>query len=197
MRAARAALIVSMVLLGLGVGPAAAHGGEPEVLLDRTTGEPGDSVAIQVSGLAPGTEVELRLVSDADGGAISLGAGTVPASSDLDVQATIPPSVAPGAYVVEATGAGLVLTADLAIVAVGSPPEDEPDGRDEEDPLLAPLPSGWSRGNTGPGAAPRDPSPAPTTGAPFGAPVTAWIPVTLLLGLTLAIAAGVVVRRGG
>lgn len=188
---------MSLVLLGLGAGPVAAHGGEPVVLLDRTTGEPGDSVAIQVSGLAPGTEVELRLVGVADGAALPLGAGTVPASSDLDLVATIPPNVAPGAYVVEAIGAGLVLTADLAIVAVGSPPDDEPGGRDEEDPLLAPLPSGWSRGNTGAGPAPRDPSPAPTTGAPFGAPVNAWIPVTLLLGLTLAIAAGVIVRRRG
>lgn len=121
---------------------------------------PGDGVAVRADLVATGP-VALTLVG-IDGGRREVGSIEETDQGHFDVLVRIPVDLAPGPWTILAEVAGAPIGS--AVVQVGGDPVGAEDGgqggRDEDDPLLVPLPSGWQASRTS--------APATTTGSvPF------------------------------
>lgn len=70
---------------------------------------------------------------------------------DVTVPITLPAGLVAGSYTLEVVSDSITLGATLTVQGPPIEPDEDGGERDEEDPLLVPLPSGWGRGITGAG----------------------------------------------
>lgn len=163
---------------------AAAHGAEASVTIDPAMAQPGQTITVSIHGLEPGASCALHLASNGD--AVPLGATDADAEGDLTITIRLPVALTAGVYRLEARSGDVTLSAGLVIDGQPILPEEDDGERDEEDPLLVPLPSGWGRGVTGAGPPAPSVGPVPGAGAADPATASAWLLwVALAIGLAL------------
>ena len=143
LRAARRFLMASATAAVIWIPwavPAAAHG-ELVFQLGSERAAPGDVVEVR-GDLGAGTMVEIVLISTADGTRRSIATITDFEEGHFQAYVTIPVDQPAGSYLVEAGSESIAVRAPLTIA--GSAAEQGGERPDQDEPLLAPLPSGWS-----------------------------------------------------
>jgi hypothetical protein len=137
-------LAAAVGLLLLGVAPALAHGGEAALIVEQNVAPPGGVVAVRGEDLGSEAQVRLALFGPRT---VDLGAVTSDAEGHLFLAVAIPPDLPAGTYsLVATTAAGS--TAFAGVIVDGQAVIDGQGGqggRDEDDPLLVPLPPGWQQ----------------------------------------------------
>jgi methionine-rich copper-binding protein CopC len=197
---ARFAVLVGTVVLALWAAPSAvAHDEEPRLELGVERANPGASVTVRGSGFPYDASVALSIAD----GANARPAGTVEADVEgaFTMNLVLPKDLAAGTYAIRAEvdiGADHHVIPSLPFVVSGAPIEDGQDGdgrREEEDSLLAPIPSAVGAASSQVGVAPATPelaTPAAATPAlndPSGGRdvlVGALGAVAILAGVVLA-----------
>lgn len=158
--ASAAALVVA--------GSVLAHGGETSMNAEPALVQPGEAVAIRADLLTSGP-VTLNLVG-ADGSRRNVAVVEETNEGHFEVVVEMPPDVPIGVWTIVAEADGAVYGSTIVEVA-GTPLGAGEGGgqgpRDEDDPLLVPLPSGWQA----------DRSTPPTTSSPSTPPGSAFDPV--------------------
>jgi hypothetical protein len=193
LRAARrfltASAIAAVIAIPGGV-PVAAHG-ELVFQLGAERAAPGDVVEVR-GDLGAGSTVEIVLISTADGTRHSIATLTDFEEGHFQAYVTIPADQPAGDYLVEAGTESIAVRAPLTIAGFAAVEGGARPNQDE--PLLAPLPSGWpgyalESPAAGDGLGPvvdgggRDALPLP---AIFIALLVVLAPLVLLGGLRLA-----------
>ena len=175
-----AALLVSAAV--------SAHGGETFFVAEPTLVAPGSGVGIRADLLTSGP-VRLSLAAT-DGARRELGVVEQTEDGHFEVVFEVPKDLPVGHWTLLAEADGVAL-ASTTIEVAGTPMDTELGGqgeRDEEDPLLVPLPSGWqaSRSDapsaTGPAAA--DASVGSVDLVPFVSLAAAIIALAVLVART-------------
>lgn len=162
----------------------AAHDAEESLTIDPAVARPGETITVTVQGLEPGASCAFLLVSNGD--AVPLGSTPANAEGDLTIPIMLPVELSAGAYRLEVRSGDVTLSAGLVIDGPPILPEEDDGERDEEDPLLAPLPSGWGRGITGAGPPAPSGGPVPESGAAAPGTASGWLPwAALAIGLAL------------
>jgi hypothetical protein len=123
-----------------GAGPAAAHG-ELVFQLGSERAAPGDVVEVR-GDLGTGTTVEIVLISTADGTRRSIATLVDFEEGHFQAYVTIPTDQPAGDYLVEAGTESTAVRAPLTIA--GSAAQAAGERPDQDEGLLAPLPSGWT-----------------------------------------------------
>ena len=143
--ASAAALLLSATIL--------AHGGETFFIAEPSLVAPGEAVGIRADLLTSGP-VYLSLVGT-DGTRIEAGVVEQTEDGHLEVFLQIPTDLPTGHWTLLAEADGVAI-ASTTIEVAGAPVGEEVGGqgpRDEDDPLLVPLPSGWRAVRSDPPAA--------------------------------------------
>jgi len=138
MKKAIAILILSILLLaGLPIQLVQAHNGPARIEVGAERVAPGVALEVRGVNIAPEQPVTLTLV----GGGQEFGFGTVVGNEHGDFihVVTVPREAQAGAYTLRAFGINRVMVA-VPIVIVGSADEEQGQQREEEEPLLAPMP---------------------------------------------------------
>jgi hypothetical protein len=164
-------------------GSVLAHGGEDFLAVEPTLVPPGGGVAVRADLLTSGP-VRLSLVGT-EGSVRELGVVDETDEGHFEVLLQIPADLPAGQWTLRADADGAIIASTTLDVA-GAPvaEEDGEEGRDEEDPLLVPLPSGWQASRSGPpvaipaGTASR---PEPVDVVPFIALGTAVLALVVLV----------------
>ena len=123
-----------------GAVPTAAHG-ELVFQLGSERAAPGDVVEVR-GDLGAGSTVEIVLISTADGTRRSIATLVDIEEGHFQAYVTIPPDQKAGDYLVEAGTESIAVRAPLTIA--GSAAEAGGERPDQDEGLLAPLPSGWA-----------------------------------------------------
>jgi hypothetical protein len=123
-----------------GAVPVAAHG-ELVFQLGSERAAPGDVVEVR-GDLGAGSTVEIVLISTADGTRRSIATLVDFEEGHFQAYVTIPADQPAGDYLVEAGTESVAVRAPLTIA--GSAAEQGGERPDQDEPLLAPLPSGWA-----------------------------------------------------
>lgn len=135
-------LLLAMVV----VTTTLAHGGDGRVDLGSATVVAGGSVEVRLVSMAPGDELRVELIGSGQAVAtVSPESLVADADGDAVGAFNLPADLAPGQYVVRAIASDghaveTPLTVQAAVADGGVP-----GGREEDDPLLVALPSGWQR----------------------------------------------------
>ena len=170
---------------------ALAHGGPARLELGAERANPGVALEVRGINIAPEQPVALALVGA--GAEFSLGAAMGDTHGDFTRTIDVPREAAAGAYTVRAFGANrVVVTAPLTILGAAASDEEEGAQRDQDEPLLAPMP----RAGVEPEIQPARPA-APRAEPPAAPPVIAiplWLAVAIGVSLA-AIGLAVVLRR--
>jgi len=143
LRAARRFLTVSAIAAVIwipGAVPAAAHG-ELVFQLGSERAAPGDVVEVR-GDLGAGSTVEIVLISTVDGTRRSIATLVDFEEGHFQAYVTIPLDQPAGDYLVEAGTESIAVRAPLTIA--GSAAEVGGERPDQDEGLLAPLPSGWA-----------------------------------------------------
>ena len=132
--------LLGVLLLGCwmaGAPVAEAHNGPPRITLGAEWAAPGVALEIRGINIAPEQQVTLTLAGrDAD---YSFGSVMGDDHGDFTEIVTIPREAIAGAYIVRAFGANrVIVSAPLVIRGVAA--EEESEQRDQDEPLLAPMP---------------------------------------------------------
>ena len=125
----------------------AAHGGLARLMPDPAQVAPGGTITIRADDV--GADADLELSLRGINGEVALGNATADGLGHFVLPLALPSELPQGIYVVEGTF-GPVRVESTPITVVGQPiePENGADpqgGRDEDDPLLVALPSGWQQ----------------------------------------------------
>jgi hypothetical protein len=168
------ALFMLGTLLARAPAPARAHGGPPRLELNSGRLSPGGTLEVRGINIAPEFEVDVLLTGD--GWELILGQAEGDAHGDFMAAYVMPGDLAGGDYLVVVRGpAAIRVSAPLRIegnpVAAG---DAEGGIRDEDEPLLATLPPGWSPPTQAPAV-----QTAPTQTA---TPASLWPNVALAVG---------------
>ena len=155
--------------------------------VEPSMAQPGQTITVTVHGLEPGASCEVYLVLNGD--ALPLGSTAADADGDVTFPIGLPVEVSAGSYQLEVRSGGVTRSAGLVIDGPPILPEEDAGERDEEDPLLVPLPSGWGRGITGAGPPGPSGGPVPAADAPAPAAASGWLPWAALV-TALALLAG-------
>jgi hypothetical protein len=135
-----------------------AHGGETSFIVEPTMVPPGGGVAVRADLIVPGP-VLLTLIGT-DGSRVAAGVIEQTDQGHFEVMIMIPADLPAGHWTLLAEADGATIGSATLEVA-GAPVGVEEGGqgpRDEDDSLLAPLPSGWQASRSNP--------PAVTSSAP-------------------------------
>jgi hypothetical protein len=127
-------------------GPVTAHGGEPTLRVYPDRLRAGMALEVTAENVPPEAPVTLAL-RGGSGSWAELGSITSDPDGHLAGAVVIPPGTPTGTYLLGATWTGGGAPA-AALVVTAPSPAGEPlaqGERDEDDPLLAPLPAGWQR----------------------------------------------------
>ncbi|MGQ0604402.1 MAG: hypothetical protein ACT4QE_22200 [Anaerolineales bacterium] len=125
------------------VHTAHAHVGPPRLEVQYENVPPGATFEVRGVNLVPDTSITIVLVGQETTFTLSVAHGNE--HGDFTQVVELPVEAVAGQYVLQARVQDIVLvTAPLKIVGQAAAGEDEP-FRDEEEPLLAPLPAGWQR----------------------------------------------------
>jgi hypothetical protein len=188
LRAARRFLSAAALAAAIGIlgaHPVAAHG---ELIFQLGSERVAPGGVVEVRGdLGAGSTVEIVVISKADGTRRSIATLTDFEEGHFQDYVTIPADLPAGDYLVEAGTESIAVRAPLTVA--GSAAGEGGERRDQDEPLLVPLPSGWA------GYA----FETPAAGVPLG-PVPAasretWpIPPVVIAGLLLL---GAIVLLGG
>ncbi len=131
-------------------GSVLAHGGETFFAAEPALVAPGGGVAVRADLLTSGP-VRLSLAG-MDGSVVELGIVEETVEGHFEVLLQIPVDLPTGQWTLRALADGAEIASTTLQVA-GTPlggEEEGEGGRDEEDPLLVPLPSGWQASRSGP-----------------------------------------------
>lgn len=135
-RALAIVLILGWMMLRV-VPATVAHNGPPRIELGAERIAPG--VALEVRGVNIAPEQPVRLTLVGGGQEFALGTFVGDEHGDFTQIVTVPRDAPAGAYIVRVIGPNrLILAIPLAIV--GTADEDEGAQRDQDEPLLAPMP---------------------------------------------------------
>jgi len=177
-----------VVLLALQIpGAALAHEGAARIELNTQQTSSGAELEIRGVNIAPEQPVMLSLVGDAADFALGTAVGDV--HGDFVVGVRLPAEAPAGIYIVRAFGSNrVIVTAPLTLL--GSAAEEEGEQRDQDEPLLAPMP----RAQPAPPVAVAMPAVAATPAAPQERQFMLW-PAIGLLALAAAAGLAIVARR--
>lgn len=194
----RALVAALALLLWSAHTPAArAHGGPPRVELGAEQIAPGAALEVRGINIAPDQQVTVSLVGqDLD---LPLGVVVGDPHGDFTQVFALPSSVAPGAYTVRAFGANrVVVGVALTVVGTGTAGDaEEGDQREEEEPLLAPMPQpagGQPQRAAVPAGQPQAGPQAPAGEVPAVEP-SMRLAITLVVVVLAVVGVTVVVRR--
>lgn len=142
-----AATAAAILFLGAipAAAPAAAHENAPPVILDPPEVRPGGVVTVRLEERSPDAAVELFLVSGDH--RLSLGLVQTDGEGHASVAVAIPAELVAGLYAISALdGSSPSVSAALAVDGPPIPADGgAPGPKDEDDPLLVALPSGWQQ----------------------------------------------------
>ena len=182
-------LIIAMALWSacLGPGIVLAHDGPPRLELNAEQLNPGGALEVRGVNLTPEQPITPVLVGA--GSEFPLGAATSDAHGDFTQVFVLPVDVMSGDYAVRASDpTNMFVDTPLRVAGTAVTAEDEGGQRDEDEPLLAPLPISPRVVSTPPQrtAAPVEPpAPPPQAGAwwplAFGAAVAATLGLAVLV----------------
>ena len=130
--------------------PVLAHSGEMSFVAEPAVVAPGAGVRVRAD-LPTSGPVHVSLAG-IDGSVVELGIVEEAMQGHFDLLLRIPVDLPAGQWTLRALADGVEIASTTLEVA-GSPSgveEDVDGGRDEEDPLLVPLPSGWQASRSGP-----------------------------------------------
>jgi hypothetical protein len=143
------AFAAAALVVGLTPCLAHAHGGGGRLILEPDNVPPGGTVVARGEDLPADAEVTLVLAGVV--GRVELDGSTTDGEGHFTRAITVPIDIADGAYEIEAAvGPEFAIAAPLTISGA---PVDTGGGevaRDDDDPLLIALPSGWQRSQSGP-----------------------------------------------
>jgi hypothetical protein len=172
------ALAAAISLSWVVAGQAMAHGGSARLLVEPPRVNPGGTVVVEGDDLS--SDDEITLVIAAEGVRVELGTKVSDGQGHLTQAFIVPVDLAVGGYRLEAIGSGGdVIAADLVVSGVPIDPAGDGGGQGQDDPLLVPLPSGWTSGLATDGAG----YPAPTGGGPTGE-----VPIGVIVGAVAGLA---------
>lgn len=160
-------------------GPVLAHSGETFFVAEPAVVAPGAGVAVRAD-LPTSGPVRLSIVG-VDGSVRELGVVEETDEGHFEILLEIPADLPTGRWALRAHADGAEV-ASTTIDVAGAPIAGEDDGeggRDEEDPLLVPLPSGWQASRSGP--------PAVTPAAANGQHPVDLVPLVVLGAAALAL----------
>ena len=171
-------------------GSVVAHSGDAFLVVEPTLVVPGGGLSVRADLLTSGP-VRLSLAG-VDGSVRELGVVEETEEGHFEVLLQVPVDLPAGQWTLRAYADGTEVASTILEVA-GTPVGSEGDGeggRDEEDPLLVPLPSGWQASRSGP--------PVATQAGPASRPDPVDTgPLIALGGAALALAALIVRTRPG
>ena len=177
---------VFLLLFALRAPDALAHEGSARIELNTQQTSSGTELEIRGVNIAPEQPVRLSLIGDAADFALGTAVGDV--HGDFVVGVRLPAEAPAGAYTVRAFGSNrVIVTAPLTLL--GSAAEQEGAQRDQDEPLLAPMPPAQA-------AAPAQAA-LPVAAAPAAAQqrqMTLW-PAIALLALVAVAGLAIVARR--
>lgn len=131
-------------------GSVVAHSGDAFLVVEPTLVAPGGGVSVRADLLTSGP-VRLSLAG-IDGSVRELGVVEETEEGHFEVLLQVPVDLPAGEWTLRAHADGAeVASATLEVAGIPLGGEEDGDGgRDEEDPLLVPLPSGWQASRSGP-----------------------------------------------
>ncbi len=183
-------LFGALLILGLWVGGAPlahAHDGTARVELSAERSSAGADLEVRGMNIAPELPITLALVGG--GAEFSLGTVIGDAHGDFVLAVAVPREAAAGAYNVRAFGANrVVVAAPLTILGLAA--EEEGQQRDQDEPLLAPMP----RAQPASPAVAAMPTVAAAPTAPQERQITLW-PAIALMALAATAGLTIVARR--
>ena len=171
----------------LGPGIVLAHDGSPRLELNVDRINPGGTLEVRGVNLASDETINLTLIGSES--RFPLGAAMSDAHGDFIQAVALPADLAEGVYTVRASLVGQP-AAEVALTIFGAAVTGDEEGghRDEDEPLLAPLPISPRVVSTPPGrtsAPDKPPAPPPQAGAwwplAFGAAVAATLGLAVLV----------------
>jgi hypothetical protein len=183
-------LFGTLLLLGLWAGSAPlarAHDGTARVQLNAERISPGADLEVRGINIAPEMQIKLALVGG--GAEFLLGVVVGDAHGDFVLAVAVPREAAAGAYTVRAFGTNRVIVA-APLIIVGAAVEEEGTQRDQDEPLLAPMP----RAQPASPAVAAMPAVAAAPAAPQERQITLW-PAIALMGLAAAAGLAIVARK--
>ena len=127
-----------------------AHEGSARVLLTPDRLPPGGVVEVRGEDLGADTGISLRLAGPA--GQVELGSTATDGEGHFIVAIALPAALPPATYRVQAVEADGDRPLDAILIVEGAAIVDggQPGEKDEDDPLLIALPSGWQQSLSGP-----------------------------------------------
>jgi hypothetical protein len=135
------ALVAASMSIGFVTPTEANAHGEPAFQLGSERVAPGDVVEVR-GDLGVGSSVAIVLINTADGTRRSIASLADFEEGHFQGYVTIPADLAAGDYLVEAGVDSVTLRAPLTVA--GSPVGGGGERPDQDEPLIVPLPSGWS-----------------------------------------------------
>jgi len=140
-----------------------AHGGGPSLVVEPATARPGATVVVRGDDLGPDASVQLAIVGSA--ASWFLGSFAADGEGHMEVAVLVPAALPAGTYRLEAHIGGRSVATFL--VLDGEPIGAEaPEGPDQADPLLVPLPADWNApGTQGPSSSSAEPALGRNVGA--------------------------------
>jgi len=179
----RPRLVISIIVVGLVAGwlvPVVtnAHGGPARIVLEPSTVRPGGTVVVRGEDLSADDVVVVAIAGR--GVRVELESELTDGEGHFVQAIVIPYEIAEGSYRIEAKGSvGAVVGAELVVFGSPVDPVGGGGGRDEDDPLLIPLPPGWQQSLSSPSV----------TATPVTAGREAGIDVPLPIATLLAVGA--------
>jgi hypothetical protein len=177
-------ILLILLLVGLPTPFAQAHNGPARVELGAERAAPGVAIEVRGVNIAPEQAVTLTLV----GGGQEFGFGTVVGDEhgDFTQIVTIPREALAGAYTLRAFGVNRVMVA-APLTIIGQADDEEGEQREEEEPLLAPMPRPQP---AAPAVVSSAAGPPPAPGTTQVRQFTPWLAIVLA---ALAAVAGLVI----
>ncbi|HET7704338.1 MAG TPA: hypothetical protein VFK35_13135 [Candidatus Limnocylindrales bacterium] len=127
-----------------------AHDGSARMLLAPDRVPPGGVVEVRGEDLGADTGISLRLAGPAGG--VELGSTVTDGEGHFVIAVALPTELPPATYRVQATESDGDAPLDAILIVEGAAVTEggQPGEKDEDDPLLIALPSGWQRSLSGP-----------------------------------------------
>lgn len=175
-------------------GPVAVvgHEGPPRILVEPATVNPGGTVVVRGEDLSAEATIALAIIGA--NARVELETETTDGEGHFTRALVIPYDIAEGRYAIEGTSpAGDVYRVEVLVSGAPILPREGGSGRDEDDPLLIPLPSGWQQSLSEPAV-----TAPPVAGSGSGAinvPLDAAALLSVVAFLVGAVAASVIERR--
>jgi hypothetical protein len=177
-----------ILLLALQIPNAAlAHEGPPRIELNTQQTSSGAELEIRGINIAPEQPITLSLVGN--GAEFALGTAVGDVHGDFVMGVRLPAEALAGAYRVRAFGANRLMVS-TPLTLLGAAAEEEGAQREQDEPLLAPMPRAQPASPAGAATAGGVPAPAATQASQF----VPWMAV-VLAALAATVGLAIVARR--